>query len=138
MRDRRAPDTRTSRKYGMEPATMQQSALAERIQRRLDAENIRIVVGQREGTILLSGRVESEQQHAQALRTAQELAPDMRIDDGLEVERVVAENIMDDTGLNADELNQQEPAESPPAILMSDLEGFPDVPLETDESDVVD
>lgn len=118
---------------------MQQSPLAERIQRRLDFEGIHIVVGQGEdGTILLSGRVESTEKHARALRTAQRLAPDMRIDDGLEVERVVAENIADDIGLNADELGQQEPAESPPAILMSDLDGFPDVPLETDESDVVD
>lgn len=119
---------------------MRQSALAERIQNQLNTEGIRIVVGQRDGTILLSGRVESEQQRTQATRLAQQLAPNMRIDNGLEVERAVAENITDDTGLNANEneLGQQEPAESPPPILMSDLDGFPDVPLETDESDVVD
>jgi hypothetical protein len=119
---------------------MQQSPLAERIQRRLDTEDIHVVVGQRQdGTILLSGRVGSEQQHARALRTAQQVAPDMRIDDGMEVERVAGEDFADNTGVNSDEPNlSQDPAVSPPPILMSDLEGFPDVPLETDESDVVD
>jgi len=117
---------------------MQQNPLAERIRQRLDAEDIHVVVGQRDNAILLSGYVENDGLRARATRIARKLAPGMRIENGLEVERLVAENIADDTGLNADELGQREPAESPPAILMSDLEGFPDVPLETDESDVVD
>jgi len=110
---------------------MQQSSLAKRIQDKLKAEHIHVVVGQRGNTILLSGRVENDGLRARATRITRELAPGMRVENGLAVERVVAENM-------ADELGQQEPAESPPAILMSDLEGFPDVPLETDESDVVD
>ena len=118
----------------------QQSPLAERIQRRLDAEDIHIAIGQGEdGTILLSGRVRGEEKHARALRTARQLAPDMRIDDGLEVEHVAGDGFADNTGVNSDERNlSPDPAVSPPPILMSDLEGFPDVPLETDESDVVD
>ena len=63
----------------------------------------------------------------------------MRIDDGMEVERVAGEDFADNTGVNSDEPNlSQDPAVSPPPILMSDQEGFPDVPLETDKSDVVD
>ena len=118
----------------------QQSPLAERIQRRLDAEDIHIAIGQGEdGTILLSGRVWGEEKHARALRTARQLAPDMRIDDGLEVERVAGDGFANNIGVNNDERNlSPDPAESPSPILMSDLEGFPDVPLETDESDVVD
>lgn len=110
---------------------MQQSPLAKRIQDELKAEHIHVVVGQRDNTILLSGRVENDGLRARATRIARKLAPGMRIENGLEVERVVAESIAGEPG-------KREPAESPPAILMSDLEGFPDVPLETDESDVVD
>ncbi len=120
---------------------MQQSSLAERIQRELAArDGISIVVGEAGGAIVLSGRAESDEERSRAVRLARSLAPDRRIVNSLEVERVVAEGIEDTTGVNADELNPGEPAMSPPPVLKStgydaDLN---DVPLETDEMDVVD
>ncbi|HEV2404159.1 MAG TPA: BON domain-containing protein, partial [Ktedonobacterales bacterium] len=93
---------------------MQQSALASRIQREIaDQTGLRVVVAEMENTLLLSGRVPTEDDRRRVERIARSLAPERRIDDGLEVERVVAENIEDTVGLNADELSTNEPAQSP-------------------------
>lgn len=120
---------------------MQQSSLAARIQRELARQaGIRIVVGEANGVIILSGRVETDADRSRAVQIASSLAPDKRIENSLETERIVAEGIEDTAGVNADELNPDDLAESPPALLQST--GYDasqnGVPLETDEMDVVD
>lgn len=98
-----------------------------------------IVVGEAGGAIVLSGTVETPGQRERAIKMATKLAQGMQVIDSLEVQRDVAEGIEDTVGVNADELNPGEPAMSPPALLDSGLDaGTNQVPLETDESDVVD
>lgn len=118
----------------------QKLSRAKQIEREIAKETgAQIVVGEANGVILLSGTVPSEDDRARASAIAAGLAGGLRIENGLEVQRVVAEGIEDNVGLNADELNPDEITESPPAILSSDLDaGTNQVPLETDESDVVD
>jgi hypothetical protein len=120
---------------------MQQSTLASRIQREIaDQTGLRIVVAEMENTLLLSGRVPTDDDRRRVARIARSLAPERRIDEGLDVERVVAENIEDTVGLNADELSPNEPAQSPPDFSLAgeydaDLHSQP---LETDAMDVSD
>lgn len=98
-----------------------------------------IVVGEAGGAIVLSGIVETPDQRERAVKAAAKLAQGMQVIDSLEVQREVAEGIEDTAGVNADELNAGEPVMSPPVLLESDLDaGTNHVPLETDESDVVD
>ena len=120
---------------------MQQNTLATRVQREVaDQTGLRIVVAEMENTLLLSGRVPTEDARRQVERIARSLAPERRIDDGLEVERVVAEGIEDTAGVNADELAPNEPAQSPPALSLSDDydADLHSQPLETDAIDVSD
>lgn len=120
---------------------MQQSTLAARIQREIaDQTGLLIVVAEMENALLLSGRVPTDDARRRVERVARSLAPERRIDDGLEVERMVAENIEDTVGLNADELSLNEPAQSPPDLSLggeydADLHSQP---LETDSMDAAD
>lgn len=120
---------------------MQQSTLAARIQREVaDQLGLHIVVAEKDNTLLLSGRAPTEDDRRQVERIVRSLAPERQIDDGLAVQRVVAEGIEDTVGVNADELSPDEPAQSPPDLPLSgeydaDLHSQP---LETDEIDVAD
>lgn len=119
---------------------MQRKTVTHRIQdelaRMADGD---IVVGEAGGAIVLSGTVETPGQRERAIKTATKLAQGMQVIDSLEVQRDVAEGIEGTVGVNADELRPSEPAMSPPELLDSDLDaGTNQVPLETDESDVVD
>ena len=120
---------------------MQQSTLAARIQREIaDQTGLRIVVAEMVNALLLSGRAPTDDARRRVERIARSLAPERRIDDGLEVERMVVENVEDTVGLNADELTPNEPAQSPPDFSLADeydadLHGQP---LETDSMDVAD
>lgn len=120
---------------------MQQSALAARIQREIaDQTGLHIVVAETENALLLSGRAPTEDDRRRVERIARSLAPGRRIDDGLAVERIVAEGIEDTVGVNADELTPNEPAQSPPDLPLSgdydaDLHSQP---LETDAIDASD
>lgn len=113
---------------------------SKQIQREILKETgARVVVAEANGVILLSGTVPTDEDHARATEIAVSRAGGLRVENGLEVRRVVAEGIEDTVGLNADELNPDDIAQSPPAILSSGLDaGTNQVPLETDESDVVD
>ena len=120
---------------------MQQDTVTHRIQdelARMDGGTI--VVGAASGAIVLSGTVETQDLRKRAVKTAAKLAQGMQVIDSLEVQREVAEGVEDTAGVNADELTiDGEQAMSPPAILESNLDaGTNHVPLETDESDVVD
>lgn len=119
---------------------MQQDTVVHRIQDELAGmDGGEIVVGAAGGAIVLSGTVETQDQRERALKAAAKMAQGMQVIDSLEVQRDVAEGIEDTAGVNADELRTGEPAMSPPVILESDLDaGTNQVPLETDESDVVD
>lgn len=122
------------------------TGVAGRIQDELRQRHaIRIVVAEQGETILLDGRVASEADRYMAERAARELAPGKGIQNLLEVEHVVAEGLRNAAGAEADRLDSgytpsDEIAESPPDVLQSTgLDaGFDQVPLETDESDVVD
>ncbi len=119
---------------------MQQDTVTHRIQEELTRMGAGdIVVGEAGGAFVLSGTVDTRDTRERAVKAAAKLAHGMRVIDSLEVRRTVAEGIEDTAGVNADALNAGEPAMSPPAILESDLDaGTNHVPLETDESDVVD
>lgn len=106
---------------------------------------IHIVTAEQDSAILLDGRVASDADRNTAERVARELAPGRRIVSLLEVEQVVPEGPRDNVGVSQARLDpgyapSDELAQSPPVILESTgLDaGFDQVPLETDESDVVD
>lgn len=120
---------------------MRESALAARIQREVaDQTGLHIVVAEMENTLVLSGRVPTDDDRRHVERVARSLAPERRIDDGLEVERVVGEGIEDTVGINADALNPGEPAQSPPDFPLSDDydADLHSQPLETDALDASD
>ena len=120
---------------------MQQDTLATRIQREIaEQTGLHVVVAERGKTVLLSGRVSSEQELQRVERIVRDLAPDYRIGDGLDVERTVKEGIHDAAGASAGELDRDEPAQSPPALSLSDDfdADLHSQPLETDSMDVAD
>lgn len=119
---------------------MQQETVTQRIQHELARMGRGdIVVGEAGGAVVLSGTVETQEQRERAVKAAAKLAKGMRVIDSLEVQRDVAEGIEDTAGVNTDELDPGEPAMSPPVRLDSSVDaGTNQVPLETDESDVVD
>lgn len=119
---------------------MAQQSRAKRIERQIAQEaGVHIVVAEANGALLLSGAVPTAEDRARAVAIAARLAGGLRIENGLEVRRLVAEGIEGTAGLNAGALNSDELRESPPPILSSDLDaGTNQVPLETDASDVVD
>jgi osmotically-inducible protein OsmY len=120
---------------------MQQKSLAERIQQQLRHEFSRsIVVAEEDGTVFLSGHVESEDARNRAQQIAAALAPDQRIENDLDVERDVIEGTQGDTGLNADELDTDEAADADQDVSLesSGIDDLDEVPLETDDNDVVD
>lgn len=120
---------------------MQQKSSAERIQQQLRHEFSRsIVVAEEDGTIFLSGHVESEDARNRAQQIAAALAPDRRIENDLDIERDVVEGTGGDTGLNADELDTDEAADADQDVSLesSGIDDLDEVPLETDDNDVVD
>lgn len=124
----------------------QHDDLAESIQRRLrDEVGRQIVVAITGNTVLLSGPVENEEHRQRAATIAREMAPGLRVDNGLEARRMIAEDIEDTVGVNDDELDSPElndinPADAPDELLVSDVgdEDLHEEPLETNELDVVD
>jgi osmotically-inducible protein OsmY len=121
---------------------MQQKSLAERIEQRLRHEFSRsIVVAEEDGTLFLSGHVESEDARNRAQQIAVALAPDRRIDNNLDIERDVVEGTGGDTGLGDDnELDGDEAsdADEDASLESSGIDDLDEVPLETDDNDVVD
>lgn len=120
---------------------MPQSTRAERIQRELASQaGIHVVVGETDNAIILSGRVPDNAARKRAVAIARSLTPDKRIENSLEVERIVAEGVADTIGPNVDGRNPDDLVQSPPAILGSTgLDaGLGNVPLETEAEDVVD
>lgn len=119
----------------MDRQVQDQQSRAGQIQRQIHEETgAHVVVAEAKGTILLSGAVPTDEALARATEIAASHAGGLRIENGLEVRRRVVEGVADTSGLQADEL-----AGSAPAILSSDLDaGTNQVPLETEESDVVD
>jgi osmotically-inducible protein OsmY len=116
---------------------MQQSTLAERIQRELAQQaGIHIVVGEAAGAIILSGRVESGRERRRAVQIARSLAPDKRLENSLEVERDITEGIEDDE-LDPDVLAARRPEGQESSGYDADA-ALTYVPLETDEEDVVE
>ena len=125
----------------MEKPTMQQESLAERIQQRLRHEFSRsIAVAEQDGTMFLSGHVESEHARTRARQIAASLAPEKRIEDDLEVERDVVAGSADDAGLGDDALDTDEAADADQDVSLesSGIDDLDEVPLETDDNDVVD
>jgi osmotically-inducible protein OsmY len=109
----------------------------ETLRRRLtQATGGRIVVGESEGALVLDGWVPSRAARERAGALAASLAPDRQIINLLEVERHVV-------GEGADTATQRAGApgeDTADVTLADDLSsgGLPEVPLETDETDVVD
>ncbi len=121
---------------------MAQESLAERIQQQL-AEQARIthvVVAEDRGALILSGRVESDEQRQHAGQIAALLAPGARIENDLEVEAVLPYG---SAGNNAP-LAEDEDADIPESEAGFEKEGMglepglTSEPLETDAINVVD
>ncbi|HLJ81717.1 MAG TPA: BON domain-containing protein [Ktedonobacterales bacterium] len=119
---------------------MAQQSRAKRIERQIAQETgAHVVVAESNGALLLSGAVPTGEDRARAAAIVASLAGGLRIENGLEVRRLVAEGREDTASLNAGALNPDEIRESPPPILSSELDaGTNQVPLETDAGAVVD
>jgi osmotically-inducible protein OsmY len=121
---------------------MQSQGLVERIQQQLKEEaHLHIVVAQDHDTILLSGVVGSEEDRALAAHIAARLAPDLRIENYLEVETFLPIGSEGNTNLQLDEVEGDEIPESIAVFQQEGLEFEPGVnnqPLETNTLNVDD
>ncbi|HZU81058.1 MAG TPA: BON domain-containing protein [Acidimicrobiales bacterium] len=125
---------------------MAENDVAGQIQQRLrDQYHMFIVAAQQGDTIMLSGRVGSDQDRNTAERVARELGQGRPVQNLIEVQPTVTEGLRNPNYENAGRLDPSfvpgdEIAQSPPVILESEgLDaGFDQVPLETDSTDVVD
>ena len=121
---------------------MAQESLAERIQRHLtkQARITHVVVAEDRGTLLLSGRVESEEQRQYAEQTAARLAPEAHIENDLEVEVVLPYgsegNNVPPAGDEDTDIPESEAGFEKEGISLEP--GLTSAPLETDAINVVD
>ena len=132
---------------------MQQGSLAERIERQIEEQaGLQVVVEASEGTIVLSGRVESAEARAAAEAIAAGLAPDTRIDNNLEVEERLTDTAVDLTAAEphvfgrlpedvaeieqaGDELN---PDFTDQPLDTTGVEDLSELPLDTSRTEAVD
>lgn len=121
---------------------MAQESLAERIQQQL-AEQARIthvVVAGNRGKLILSGRVESDEQRQHAAQIAARLAPEAQIENDLEVEAVLPYGSEGDDALLADDEDGDIPeSEADFERKGIDLDpGLTSQPLETNPENVME
>lgn len=119
----------------------QSGQLADRIQQQLQREaRMNVQVDERDGTIVLSGSVDSRDARAAAERVAASLAPNHSIENGIEVAQSTTEDINWLRGRHEEEQNPAEPVVGPETELTDTgvAGSVLDQPLETDETDVVD
>lgn len=121
---------------------MGQDSLAARIQQQLaEQADIHVLVAQDDNSILLSGRVGSEEEREIAGQIAASIAPDREIENNLDVENFLPIGSEGNTTLTPDEMGDDEIPESAADFQQEGLElepGLNNVPLETNESNVVD
>lgn len=116
---------------------MARHSIAERVSEELHREaNLHVVVEQKDDTLVLSGMVETAEDHDTAIDIAARTAPGYRIDDGIEVI----------TYLPREDATNQAPVDGNPAETVVDVEDpnrelvgdFQSGPMTTDPIDVIE